>query len=195
MNYDLRKNNRKKGFSLVEVLVSVAIISLAITGPIMVSEHNFKTSVYSREKVTAGFLATEALEYTRYLITANNLKGIDWLSGLSECLGVDKWCGYDPTNSVLSDKIVSCSLTSNDCLLSINSANGIYTHRTGSGYVSTQFKRQVNIVDLESGTGHPNIQVIVKIIWNSQGFKDGSLNNQELVLTEKFFDWRSQPNN
>jgi len=196
MFFDLRKRNmvtnsaNKRGFSLVEVLVSIALISLAVTGPIVVSEYNFKTSVFAKEKVTAGFLATEALEYTRYLITANNLAGNSWLDSLGECLGEDNWCGYDPTNSTVLDKVISCADTTDDCLLYIGNSNGIYTHKTGGAYTKTQFRRKINIID--SGN---NAKVTVKVIWDSRGFKDGSFDDQELVLTELFFDWRSQPSN
>lgn len=62
MIYSKQKN---KGFTILETLVAITIILIAITGPLDIIAHSLKASYYSRDEVTAFYLAQEAIEYAR----------------------------------------------------------------------------------------------------------------------------------
>lgn len=77
--------NSKKGFTLLETLVAVFILSLALTGPIYIATLAIRGSVESRDNISAYFLAEEAVEYIRNIRDTNSLRGIDWLESMRDC--------------------------------------------------------------------------------------------------------------
>ncbi len=84
MIYSKQKN---KGFTILETLVAITIILIAITGPLDIIAHSLKASYYSRDEVTAFYLAQEAIEYARNQRDDNELAlgtSVDgWLSGVT----------------------------------------------------------------------------------------------------------------
>lgn len=101
---ELKKN--KRGFTLLETLVAVFILTLALTGPIYIATLAIRSSVESRDNISAYFLAEEAVEYIRNLRDEYSLKG----QGRPEIL--------DPCSSPLGDR--------GECTLTV-SAQGDYT--------------------------------------------------------------------
>lgn len=67
--------NKNRGFTLLETIVAIAILSLAITGPMIISEKGIDTSIYARDQVTAFYLAQEAVEYIRNIRDTNRING------------------------------------------------------------------------------------------------------------------------
>lgn len=67
--------NKNRGFTLLETIVAVAILSLAITGPMVIAEKGIDTSIYARDQVTAFYLAQEAVEYVRNIRDTNRING------------------------------------------------------------------------------------------------------------------------
>lgn len=56
---------QKKGFTLIETLIAIAIIMIAITGPFAATENSINAANISRNKTIAVFLAQEGIEYVR----------------------------------------------------------------------------------------------------------------------------------
>ncbi len=56
---------QKKGFTLIETLIAIAIIMIAITGPFAATENSINAATISRDKTIAVFLAQEGIEYVR----------------------------------------------------------------------------------------------------------------------------------
>jgi prepilin-type N-terminal cleavage/methylation domain-containing protein len=81
----IHPNIKNKGFTILETLVAITIILIAITGPLDIIAHSLKASYYSRDEVTAFYLAQEAIEYARNEKNNNELDpnaGVeDWLNG------------------------------------------------------------------------------------------------------------------
>ncbi len=84
-------NIKNKGFTLVETLVAIAILSLAITGPMVIAQKGVSSSIYARDEVTAFYLAQEAVEYVRNVRDTNRIAGYgsDWLSQFTAANCVD----------------------------------------------------------------------------------------------------------
>ncbi len=158
----------KKGFTLVEAMVAVAIVSLAIVGPMYVANSSIVAAGLASDQLTASYLAQEGIEYIRlmrddaYLYaysqdlgTTNNpsLDGWnDFLKGSSpnnpwsikQCLdpGTNKTCTLDPSQQ-MSAALSSCNTQANNCSpLYLNSSTGVYSTQSSSGS-PTSFTRTI----------------------------------------------------
>src|SRR6185436_5660312 len=77
-----------KGFSIIETIVAIAILSVALAAPLTLAQRGLNSAVYARDQVAAFFLAQEAIEYVHNIRDNNNYTKVNqaaWLSGLSNC--------------------------------------------------------------------------------------------------------------
>ena len=108
--HGIRIGKRRAGFTLVEVLVAIAVITIIGFLPIsIVSEHLIKNAL-TKNRVTAGLLTQEIVEYVRYTRDSDLLdpNGGNWFDTLfdpqptnafSSCLThVDDWTLGHRTN-------------------------------------------------------------------------------------------------
>lgn len=69
---DFKKNgNSDKGFSLMEVIISVGIVAFAFVGVMAVFASNIRVEIASRDKITASYLAQESIEVVRHTRDSN----------------------------------------------------------------------------------------------------------------------------
>lgn len=78
--------NSAKGFTLVEAMVAISILSLAVTGPMIIAQKGIGAAIYARDQITAFYLAQEAVEYIRNVRDTNRINNISWLTSLTPCL-------------------------------------------------------------------------------------------------------------
>ncbi len=164
----MRKDNAQSGFTLIETLVAVAILMLAIAGPLTIATKGLTSSVYSRDQLVASYLAQEAIEFVRNARDENVLKGgaSHWMDGavtggipLTDCMGSGS-CRIDVYASLPSDWVNPCPGAG--CPpLNYNSSAGYYTYGSGD---TTPFNRLVTIRDIPS-TGEVRVTAIVS--WSS----------------------------
>jgi prepilin-type N-terminal cleavage/methylation domain-containing protein len=95
------KKDFKKGFTLIEALVAVSIVLVGVTTAFSVAQFGISSSSAIRNRITATYLAQEALEGVKNLKDSNLQKiafqagqqNRDWLEGIrSHCVDTD--CGY-----------------------------------------------------------------------------------------------------
>src|ERR1035437_5973697 len=66
MKFFLRQNNKwNKAFTLVEMMVSIAIFTLAVLTSIIAMSKGLSDTQYVKKKVIATYLAQEGVEYMR----------------------------------------------------------------------------------------------------------------------------------
>lgn len=87
------KHNKQKGFTLLETLMAISIISITITGPLAIAAHATKLISVAKNQLVATFLAQEAIEMVRREKDSNMIKirdeervgwgpdNYDWLRG------------------------------------------------------------------------------------------------------------------
>ena len=76
--------NTKKGFTLLETLVAIFILTLALTGPIYIATLALRTAVASRDGISARYLAEEVIEALRNGRDSMSLRGTaDWLESVT----------------------------------------------------------------------------------------------------------------
>ena len=94
----------KRGFTLIETLVAIAIMMLAIAGPLTIAHKGVQSALYAKDQITAYYLAQDAVEYIRSVRDGNliaNPSG-NWLAGLDSC--IDRNC----TGDTIAGTVSSC---------------------------------------------------------------------------------------
>lgn len=67
-------NRTTHGFTLIETLVAIAILTVAIASPMALTSQSLATVSYARDQITAFYLAQEAIEAVRALRDGQILK-------------------------------------------------------------------------------------------------------------------------
>jgi len=72
----------QKGFSLMEVAISIAIITIGLVVIISLFSSNIRSEIKSRNKLIAVYLANESVEIIRQQRDNNWFKGDGWMTGI-----------------------------------------------------------------------------------------------------------------
>lgn len=195
---NISRKPQQSGFSLLETLVAISILTLAITGTLSVVATNVTTASNAKDRITASYLAQDALEYVRNMRDTGAIqrgKGeqgacgnqhppdwcSDWLGELADCLGDDigDACAIDTTkdfdNAVLSD--------GSQMLFFDNDVDaGFYTYES-SGNIETPFSREVLVNEIESDQ---EAVITVRMRWQPQ------LIPHEIIISEHIFNWQAE---
>lgn len=186
-------HRRVTGFTLVETFIAIFILTFAIGGPIAIAQKGLQSAILSRDRITASFLAMDALEYIRYERDSNFFECgnnplapvcDDWLLGVSSCLE-PILCRVD----TLTGAITVCS-TDEDCQLyqeTNGQETGRYGHTTGGTYVRSNFNRSFSIVTpIGDGVSFNSDEALVRV-WVT--WKTG-IHEREILLQDHLFRWQ-----
>lgn len=168
MNYFKQKNNNKRGFTLIEAMVAIAILLIAITGPLVLARQGLMSSRLAKNQIISFYLAQDAIEYVRSIRDSNFLSGSNWLSNLSDC--VDGYCQVDVTTSTIS----SCGA---QCPLLRKSVDGLYGYN--SGWDETGFRRNIRLYQ-RNLTNLSEVYLEVEIEWD--------FGDKNFIVRESLFD-------
>lgn len=184
----------RRGFTIVETMVAIAILLLSITAPLTIAEKGLASAEAARHEITAFYLAQEGLEYVRNLRDTNALSGLgggaNWLQDLNQCLTAGG-CGIDTTEASPGQQITGCNQNNDDCRLWQYTGNassplfGIFGHRTTSGWAPTNMTRKIHISDIQTSI---EAKVEVTVTWVA-----GSLGARTLTVKENIFNWYVSP--
>jgi prepilin-type N-terminal cleavage/methylation domain-containing protein len=72
----------QKGFSLIEVSLSIAIITVGLLTIISLFNNNIKSEIKSRNKLIAVYLANESIETVRQQRDNNWFRGVGWMTDI-----------------------------------------------------------------------------------------------------------------
>ena len=159
-------SNKNRGFTLVETLVAITVLTLALGGPMTLATRSIKDSLASRNKVVAFYLAHEAIEYVKNVRDSNfltkmatdNFPNSDWLYG--------------------QDSVIS-ALTCSGSPLNFDVADGSYDC---SGGAPSIFSRDITIRSITSD----EIKVEVTVNWIDYGLR-------KVTLTQNMFNLAPAP--
>lgn len=179
-------NNR--GFTLIEMLVAVLLLTLALGGPLTISSKGLIVALVAKDQTTAFYLAQDAVEFVRYVRDTNTLGGGDWLTGsgasaginLSNCVsatGATK-CQFDSLTATAPSTCVSgvCSRMLYDATTSFS-----YNYTTGT---PTIFTRTVSITNPNNGAAYEAV-LMVTVSWSTLAGTTRSI-----TVTEDLFNWQ-----
>lgn len=171
----MKRIHTKKAFTMVETLVAIAVLMIAIAGPLVVANKGLVAATYSKDQAIATFLAQELMEYIR------NKKDIE-VYNAGETVGMNNIffqaylsiCGSDECGIRSDGQVVKCSNSFEECRLYKSGDYGYVNLPVGSG-APTKFKRSIRIKKMMSV---PNeVQVTVTVSW-TDGARNISLVNQ-----------------
>jgi Tfp pilus assembly protein PilV len=173
------KNN--KGFTIVETLVAVAILMIAITGPLTIAQKSLVAAIYAKDQVVASFLAQDAMEYLKNTRDTAKLSAgssfADWLGVYDDCTPLAK-CKIDTISGVKD----LCSYSSNTCKLYKSASS--YTTTSGGGSEETIYSRSfyLDSSNISDENDSDEVKVVVEVIW-----KNG-VNSNKFTIENQFFN-------
>lgn len=172
---------KQSGFTLVETLVAIAILTLSVAGPLYTASRAIVAARTSSDQLTASYLAQEGIEYVRALrdtsyldrYRANDptISASAWANFLSssQTVSVGKCrapqsCAYDPGYALGSGyDLTQCP--SSGCP-SLVLYGGMYRPSTSvSGGTPTVFTRSIQAIDVDS----TNERIISRVTWSFHG--------------------------
>ncbi len=173
--------SQNKGFTLIETLVAIAVLMIAIAGPLVIANQALTSALYARDQSTASFLAQEEMEIVKNVRdnVFNNSSGQTIPGVFSPCMGSSSTCDIEALNDYIINIIIAnlvspnykCSSpSSNSCLLYLDS-NNKYTH-SSTGTTPTKFTRSFYLMRPDNGSTD-DYQVIVNVSWKEGNIPNG----------------------
>ncbi|MDQ5893201.1 MAG: hypothetical protein QG640_212 [Patescibacteria group bacterium] len=172
----MNKLLKNKGFTIVETLVAIAILMIAIAGPLTIAQKGLMASVYARDQSVATFLAQDAMEYLKNTRDNTPSSAATWLDNINEsgsiCTSSSNLCSIDTLNDGSAPAPCSISPT-NTCILNHDETTSGY----GPGGNGSQFSRGFYVTEIQ-----PDVEAkVVVIVW----WTNGTIQNA--VTLENYF--------
>lgn len=151
-----------KGFTLIETLVAIAILTLSVAGPLLIASRALISAQLAQQQLTASNLAQEGVEYVQLIrddeyltayqsslndtsINATKVGWANFLSAISSCSSPASCTMDDPTSS-LPPALKSCSSNQNGtCTPLYVGSNGVYTQSSSIGNTETPYTRTIQV--------------------------------------------------
>lgn len=171
-----------RGFTLIETLVAVLILTTSVVGPLSIASRGLTSSLVAKDQIVAFYLAQDAVEYVRFMRDSNKLAGNAWLTGLNNCISADGSvaCYVDSRLSTVN----SCGgTTCANFPLYYDSANNYYTY-SQSATTRTIFTRTITIKTPIGGSAS-EAQLDVVVSWSDTGTVTRQIN-----VFENLLDWQ-----
>lgn len=161
-----------RGFTLVETLVAISILTVSIVGPLYSLHTALTAANVARDRLIASSLAQEALEHVRSVRNDNYLHNtynpganrswmysLDTLPCYSGSTNNASYCTVDPSQNTVSSCGGSCAPLN-------MSPTFFYTQASPSGYIQTKFMRTLQIYER---TVDNEVQATVIVRWVYKG--------------------------
>ena len=170
---------RAKGFTLIETLVAVLLLTTSIAGPLALASKGLSAALIARDQMVAFYLAQDAVEYVRFVRDSNKLAGSAWLTNLGACTGASG-CTIDPSAGTVSACSGTCPLINKYS----PSAGVAYFSYTMGNVTPQQFIRTVTLAP--PSTGELTEEVLTVLVsWRAQ-----SGVTRTISVRENIFDWQ-----
>ena len=169
---------KNRGFTLVEALVSIAILVTAVTGAYTAAQSGISSSIFSKNQIIAFYLAGEGIEQIRNKRDENGLNSTpDWLVNIAGPAGTGYAC--DDGNVCMIDAVASTitKCPSGVCPnLRLDPVRGFYGY-DGTYASTTIFNREIRMKKISNDEW--SISVIVN--W-SKGLVQRSFEVRENIM-------------
>ncbi len=164
----LIRNKNKKGFSLVEVIIAIFIITIGVTGAMSLMVYSISSVAVSKSKIIAVSLAQEGIEVVRNIRDTNWIEAADWDDGLNSAVDCPGGCRIQYNS-------LGLMLLSGNPALKIDS--NVYQYDSGT---DTHFHRKIEITNISAN----EIKVVSKVQWNERG------RSPEVITETRLYDWK-----
>ena len=168
---------KNQGFTIVESLVAIAILVLAITGAASAIQTGISSYIFSKDQITAFYIAQEGIEQIRNIRDENALNNRDWLAGLaansSDPCYFGNACIVDPVQSSVPTRCSggpgSCPSLRQDVVTSFLGYN--------LSWPETIFRREIILKQINAS----EISILVTVNW-SKGLVTRQFRARENIL-------------
>ncbi|MCD5396433.1 MAG: prepilin-type N-terminal cleavage/methylation domain-containing protein [Candidatus Pacebacteria bacterium] len=155
-------NKNKKGFTLVELLITIFVFTVGILGVYLIVQNLISVANYAKYRLTTIYLAQEGIEIVRNIRDTNWVEGSIWDDGLPQ--GSNFGVQYDSTSLMPNYGNIPLK----------KDANGFYVY---NGTQDTPFRRNISI---EKPDDHTLI-VTVEVNWSDKF--------SPTVIKSKLYNW------
>lgn len=182
--------NKQAGFTIVETLVALAIFSMSVITLLSVLGDGIRDTNYAKQKITAGYLAQEAIEYLRnmrdtaVLYSATPQQGWDaWITKMHNgncdtatgCFINDMdMFSVSSMPSLNGTYLYSCAATCPNMVF--NDSIGKYNYSSGN---PTNFSRKITVVQISNN----EVEVTSTATWTQ-----GAL-TRSISVSENLYNW------
>lgn len=172
---------RPTGFTLIETLVAITLLTVAIVAPMALTTQSLATAYYARDQITAFYLAQEAIEAVRSIRDGQVLQIAQSTGGASVNL-----FGSIPLNNQAFTIDARQSDPASAIVLCDTTCPPLQTDGTLYGYnaswADSNFTRTVKASFV--GSGQDEIRITVVVAWQTGAFKERSFS-----ISENLYRW------
>jgi type II secretory pathway pseudopilin PulG len=156
-----RTRSKTAGFTIIESLVAIAILTTVIMGAMSAVQSGISSYTYSKDQITAFYLAQEAYEQLRNLRDENRLSNRHWLYGISQSSSDPCYFG----NACIVDPIITptptrCSAPGSCPVLKRDPDSDFFGYY--STWLPTMFRREIVL----SYVNDNEVSIVVSVHWN-----------------------------
>ncbi|MFA5228268.1 MAG: type II secretion system protein [Candidatus Paceibacterota bacterium] len=146
-----------KGFSLIEMLISVVIITTGIVGTFSVISSFSEQSKQLRDNFVAAYLVQEGIEIVKNIRDTNRIQSNLWDDGLENC--------YTGCEASYNDSTLS-SWVGEGRVLYIENSSGHYKYLDvpASNDVRTYYKRRITIATITEN----EVEIRIDVYWEDK---------------------------
>lgn len=176
-----------QGFTLIETLVAISLISIAIVTPMSLVSQSFSAAIHARDQVTAYNLAQEGIEAVRAIRDGNILANALQNAGRNLLQGIPTDTPFT-IDARFSDPLAAIDECTSGTCPNLQTDGTLYGYASGDpGWTPTNFKRSLTATfagpDTVNG-GEDIIRVSSTVSWSA---KNG--NTRTFTISENMYRW------
>lgn len=174
-----QKLSNQKGFTIVESLVAIAILVVAVIGATSAVQTGLSSYTFSKDQITAFYLAQEGLEQLRNLRDENHLNELNWLAGIAQTASDPCYFGQACTVSpVETSATIRCTSIGSCPFLREDTTTGFFGYN--SSWPLTKFKREIVLTSVNAS----EVSAKVTVSWSK------GLVNRNFEARENILNWQ-----
>ncbi|MDP3645694.1 MAG: type II secretion system protein [bacterium] len=178
-----------RGFTLVETLVAISLLTIAIVAPMSLTTQSLSAAYYSRDQVTAFFLAQEAIEGVRSVRDGNILKTAlgtptDLMAGITCTNGAPMTVDVHTVPVTIAACGGSCNVSATCPMLQTQVAqDSLYGYGSAPDWATTNFMRSMSATYVP-GSGNNEIKISATVTWRTAAYQE-----RTFTLSENLYRW------
>lgn len=173
--------NFSAGFSIIELMVSFAVLTVGLASGLNLIGQGLKSSSYLKNQSIASYLAVEGIELIKNKRDENFLKKVNWLQDLQDDCVSPKACIVDAAN--LANGISQCPVVNGNpkCApLKYDTTVNLYNYSTG---LTTIFTRKI-VISAALGFGNEDREITSEMSWTDR------FGPHTYILKDHIFNWQ-----
>lgn len=170
----------KKGFTIIETLVAIGVLTAIIIGAMSAVQRGLSSYIFSKDEITAFYLAQEGMEKIRNLRDENALNSRTWLSGLAANSSDPCFFGNSCTVSPMEIAgATRCTAPGSCPVLRQDPVSFIYGYN--AAWTTTPFTREISFTAISA----TEAVVTVSVTWSKGGA------SRSFQARENLLNWQS----